>query len=241
MDRWTISTECGRRKKKVCYRRIHAVADYSLKFQCNYCASKSHLKKEWSWYLKNPRFCLRYSICQFIWRAGQCEGSTMIANIQTPLAKTITSLLIVFLAVAVPFSATANPVSKLPGRWTGWGSVTHQGGAKEQLKCVATYFVENSGKAIRQNLRCASKGYKIDAIAKLKLNSTSVSGTWVERIHTESGSVSGRMTRKGFNLGIHGKDFSAAMSISTTKCKQSINIAPQGLSVTRISIGLAKC
>jgi hypothetical protein len=165
----------------------------------------------------------------------------MIAKIRILLAKAVTPVVIGFLAMAMPFAATANPVSKLPGRWTGWGSVTHEGGAKEQLKCVATYFVENSGKAIRQNLRCASKGYKIDAIAKLQLNSTAVSGTWVERIQTESGSVSGRMTRKGFNLAIRGKDFSAAMSISTSKCKQSINIAPQGLGISRISIGLAKC
>lgn len=155
-------------------------------------------------------------------------------------ASAVTGMVCVVLATTCVV-ATANPVRKLPGRWTGWGSVTHEGGAKEQLKCVATYFVENSGKDIRQNLRCASKGYKIDAVSKLKLRSSAVSGTWNERIQSESGSVSGRMTQKGFSLAIRGKDFSAAMTVTTTSCKQRINIAPQGLSISRISIGLAKC
>ncbi len=151
-------------------------------------------------------------------------------------------LAIVGIAVGATFAgAAADPIGKLPGRWTGWGSVTHQGGAKEQLKCVATYFVENSGKDIRQNLRCASKGYKIDVVGKLKVTSTAVNGSWSERIRSSSGSVSGRVTNKGFNLAIRGADFSAAMTMTTTSCKQSINIAPQGLAVTRIAIGLAKC
>ncbi|MGH1417457.1 MAG: hypothetical protein ACRBCJ_01215 [Hyphomicrobiaceae bacterium] len=166
----------------------------------------------------------------------------MLAKLSTRWARAVSSLAIVAGVIAMTsLSVAANPISKLPGRWTGWGSVTHKGGAKEQLKCVATYFVENSGKDIRQNLRCASKGYKIDAVANFKINSSSVSGNWTERIQSETGTVSGRMTQKGFRLAIRGRDFSAAMTLSTTSCKQSINIAPQGLSITRISIGLAKC
>ncbi len=151
-------------------------------------------------------------------------------------------VVLVLTACIMPVSSVlANPVGKLPGRWTGWGTVTHTGGSKEQLRCVATYFVENTGKTLRQNLRCASKGYKIDVVAKLDLRASAVSGDWAERIRSRSGSVSGRMTNKGFNLAIRGQDFSAALALTTTRCKQSINIAPQGVNVSKISIGLAKC
>jgi hypothetical protein len=31
------------------------------------------------------------------------------------------------------------------------------------------------------------------------------------------------------------------MNLTSTNCRQSINISPQGLEVTKISIGLGKC
>jgi hypothetical protein len=53
--------------------------------------------------------------------------------------------------------------------------------------------------------------------------------------------VRGRYTGSDFVLAIEGANFSAAMDISLSACKQSINIAPKGLDVTRISLGLGKC
>ena len=137
--------------------------------------------------------------------------------------------------------ASAGPVDTLAGRWSGWGSVTLANGNSEQVKCVATYFVEAGGSALQQNLRCASAAYKIDAVANLSLVSGQVSGSWEERAHSASGSVSGRVTGTGFNLANQGGNFSGAMAVSTSPCKQSINIAPNGFEITRIAIGLGKC
>lgn len=147
------------------------------------------------------------------------------------------------LAASAPLatSALANPVAELAGRWSGWGSVKLANGTAEQVKCIATYQVEDGGGGLQQNLRCASPSYKIDAVAKLSLASGQVTGSWEERTYSASGSVSGRMTGSGFNLSIQGANFSAAMAVATSACKQSINIAPNGFDITRIAIGLGKC
>ncbi|MEL6374627.1 MAG: hypothetical protein AAFR04_11745, partial [Pseudomonadota bacterium] len=61
-------------------------------------------------------------------------------------------------------AAQASAVSKLPGRWTGWGSVTLDNGSKEKVRCVATYFLKSGGRALNQNLRCTtSSSFKISA------------------------------------------------------------------------------
>lgn len=151
------------------------------------------------------------------------------------------AVLALALGVATADPARANPVSELAGRWSGWGSVKLANGTAEQVKCVATYQVEEGGGGLQQNLRCASASYKIDAVAKLNLASGQVTGSWEERTYAASGSVSGRMTGSGFNLSIQGANFSAAMAVATSTCKQSINIAPNGFDITRIAIGLGKC
>jgi len=137
-------------------------------------------------------------------------------------------------------AAPAAPVGDLAGRWSGWGAVTYGNGETERLKCVATYFIEGSD-TVRQNLRCASRGYDIDATARLRVDEGRVSGAWEEKRWAATGSVAGRVTEDGFNLSIKGDTFTAAMAVTTSACKQSISITPQGFDITRISIGLGKC
>lgn len=151
--------------------------------------------------------------------------------------------LILLAAIATAVAAAGAPAAleHLPGRWSGWGAITLSSGKSEQVKCIATYFVKNDGGRVEQNLRCASASYKIDAKAELDVESDQVRGRWEERANAASGSVTGRMTGNGFSLSIRGDSFTAAMAVSTSSCKQSINIAPQGTDVRRIAIGLGKC
>lgn len=147
---------------------------------------------------------------------------------------------LVFAAVAAAsLTASATAVSDLPGRWTGWGSVTLTTGQSEKVKCVATYFVE--GPAVRQNLRCASQSYKIDAVANLSVANGRVTGNWEERTWSVGGSVTGRTTDKGFDLAINGPNFGAAMLVGGNNCKQSISIMPKGFEIQRIALNLGKC
>ncbi len=148
----------------------------------------------------------------------------------------------IFLLVAsIGQSAFAGEVDRLAGRWSGWGAVRLTNGTTEQVKCVATYFLKNSGNSIDQNLRCASASYKIDAKARYVLNGNAVTGTWEERTHSAQGDVYGTMVSSGFQLTIRGDTFAAKMVLTSTYCKQSINISPDGLNISNISIGLRKC
>ncbi|MCH9807494.1 MAG: hypothetical protein K0U74_07170 [Alphaproteobacteria bacterium] len=148
--------------------------------------------------------------------------------------------LVSMLAVFTVGSAGAGSVDKLAGRWSGWGAVKMSNGSTEQLKCIATYFVKNSGGNVDQNLRCASASYSIDAKANYIINGEALSGSWEERKHSARGAVNGKVTNDGFRLSVKGDTFSANMIVTSSKCKQSISIRPQGLNVSQISIGLRK-
>ena len=125
------------------------------------------------------------------------------------------------------------------GYWTGTGSVVLANGSKEQLKCVATYkLVERQ---LRQTLRCASPGYSINATADLAISGDVVIGAWEERTYSAVGSITGRVTADGLQLSIQGATFSAVLTLVAATCRQSIQIAPQGLEVSNISIALGKC
>jgi hypothetical protein len=137
--------------------------------------------------------------------------------------------------------AAANPIGELAGYWTGVGSITLSGGSTERVKCAVTYKVASGGGEIRQSIRCASADYSINATADLRVKGEVVSGSWEEKTYAATGEVSGRYTGESFVLSIRGASFTAAMSVTLSACKQSISIAPKGLDVTQVAIGLVKC
>ncbi len=164
----------------------------------------------------------------------------------------ISAVMVLALAGMVPASP-ASPMVGIDGRWSGWGSITMEGGSSEQVKCVATYFTKEPGvtteggiskggsAGLQQNLRCASQSFRIDAVANLNVSGNAVTGNWEERTYAAQGSVSGRLTGAGFNLSIQGSNFSAAMMVAIAECKQAITIVPRGFQISRIAISLDKC
>jgi hypothetical protein len=145
------------------------------------------------------------------------------------------------LAAASSVPAAAATIEDMNGYWSGNGSVVLSNGNTERVKCSVVYKVTDGGAQIRQTMRCASADYKIDALADLHVKGERVSGSWEEKTYSATGAVSGRFSDNNFVLSIQGANFSAAMNVSVSDCKQNISISPQGLEVTRISIGLGKC
>ena len=145
-----------------------------------------------------------------------------------------------FFAIGIaPASGAAGAISNLPGRWTGKGTMQLKDGNKERVKCVATYFVR--GGEVKQNLRCASASYRIDARTVLNVSGSRITGSWIERSFSSNGSISGRLTDDGFRLRIVGDAFTAGMTVAGSSCRQTLTITPSGTSIKNISIGLAKC
>ncbi|MFT5508901.1 MAG: hypothetical protein ACI89J_001978 [Hyphomicrobiaceae bacterium] len=147
----------------------------------------------------------------------------------------------VVLAAVATSNAIAGPIELLPGRWTGWGEMTMDGGEVEKIKCVATYFREDGGRELRHNLRCASTNYRIDAKANLNVSSGKVTGQWEERTYSTGGAVTGEVVGDGISVNIVGQAFKASLKVETSKCKQTMNIEPKGMGVARIAVDLAKC
>ena len=86
----------------------------------------------------------------------------------------------------------ASAIQNLAGRWQGQGKIEVAGGQNEQVKCIATYFIRDSGTGIEQNLRCASSSYKVDVQTKLKIVGDQVTGTWLEQTTNSSAAPPGR-------------------------------------------------
>lgn len=150
-------------------------------------------------------------------------------------------LLALVIAFGVTGSAVAGPIELLPGRWTGWGQMTMDGGETEKVKCIATYFSEAGGRELRHNLRCASNNYRIDAVARLNVHSGKVTGKWEERTYSAGGAVTGQVVGDGITVNVVGDAFQASLKVETSKCRQTMNIEPKGMGVARIAVDLMKC
>ena len=145
------------------------------------------------------------------------------------------------LAVALAATAAAaGPIEELDGYWSGGGTVVLSEGT-ERVKCAVRYKVGQGGTQIKQVMRCASADYSINATAELAVSGAQVAGNWEEKTYSASGQVSGRYTGSSLVLSIKGANFTAAMTVGLSTCKQSITIQPRGLDVRRISMSLAKC
>jgi hypothetical protein len=172
-------------------------------------------------------------------RAGEAMSSRR--GDRTRMYTTIGSVAFALSLAGGAITLTAAPIEDLSGYWSGSGSVTLSNGRTESVKCAVTYKVSDGGGQVRQSMRCASADYSINALAELQIKGSQVSGSWEEKTYSATGLVTGRYTGSNFVLSIEGANFTAAMNVSVSDCKQSISIAPKGLEVSKISIGLGKC
>lgn len=153
-------------------------------------------------------------------------------------------ILVRLTAAAIPATlfacaALADPIAGLTGYWSGTGSIALSNGRTERVKCQVFYKSEGS-EQLRQTMRCASPDYSINALTELHVKGSQVSGTWEEKTYAAKGDVTGRFGGDSFTLSIQGANFSAAMNVNLSNCRQTLNITPRGLDVTRVSITLAK-
>jgi hypothetical protein len=156
--------------------------------------------------------------------------------------KTFARLVAVALFGAIySWAVLAEPISDLAGFWSGNGSVALASGNTERVKCQVFYKASDSNTQLRQTLRCASADYTINSTAELQVKGGQVTGSWEEKTYAAKGDVTGRYSGENFALMIKGASFTATMNVTLSACKQSINITPKGLDITKVTIALAKC
>lgn len=147
-----------------------------------------------------------------------------------------------FAAVIVTVgTASAGPLDRFAGRWAGWGKLSLTNGNSEKMKCVTTYVVSGAGTKARQNLRCASPSYRIDAVVNLGVNGRRLVGNWREQIFSIGGTLKGATTKTGLRAIFRSDTLVGSLSISSGKCRQSLDIRTKGVEISGLSVDLARC
>jgi hypothetical protein len=158
-------------------------------------------------------------------------------------AQMIAAVTVVALAVTAAPAVDAAPQSigpfaNLDGWWGGEGRLRFKDGKTEQVKCRATYFVANEGNELKQTIRCASGGGKIELKSTVRHADGKLSGDWKEEMYNVSGTLDGAVTPRGFRVEVKANEttLSANMDIIVKDKKQMVEI--QFFSETLIGLTL---
>lgn len=133
------------------------------------------------------------------------------------------------LLFARPAAAQSGPFSSLAGQWTGGGTITLGGGARERIRCRADYGVGEGGSLADISLRCASDSYAFELKGRARYYPNGeVVGNWSERTRGMAGNLSGSVKGGQVNVRVEGQTFAALLSLTTRGDKQSISIKTAG-------------
>lgn len=122
----------------------------------------------------------------------------------------------------------ADPFADLAGWWGGQGRLRFKDGKMEDVRCRATYFVEDEGNALRQNIRCASQSGKIELKSQVHHKDGVLSGEWREEMYNVSGTLDGGVTPNGFRVSVKStvatSSLAANMDIIVKERRQLVEI-----------------
>lgn len=130
--------------------------------------------------------------------------------------------------VSTESSAQSQPFAGMSGVWSGRGTISLEGGAREAIRCRATYAVRSDGNALQQTLRCASDSYKIELTSNVVSSGGKLSGTWSEATRNVSGDVEGTTSGGRFQVVVRAGTFSANLALTTRGNSQSVVIRSEG-------------
>jgi hypothetical protein len=157
------------------------------------------------------------------------------------VVRTLLPLCLLLVASSVPLHAeTDSPFAKLAGRWTGEGMLGLKDSPPERVKCRATYFVEGAGDEVKQTIRCATSGGKIEVLSNVKDEAGKLTGHWKETTHNLEGDLNGEVTPKGFRITVRNADLTANMDIVVRDNKQIVEIQFINSSLVGLSLIMTK-
>ena len=116
------------------------------------------------------------------------------------------------------------PFAELPGRWVGEGRIGMAEGKMESVKCRATYFVNPAGNELKQNIRCASSGGKVEVKSNVIAKNGKLTGQWNELVYNFGGDMTGEVTQRGFRITVRGGDLTANMDVIVMNDRQIVEI-----------------
>ncbi len=154
-------------------------------------------------------------------------------------------MVLVFAATIAPEANAAGdpgPFAHLAGSWSGAGTITTSSGARERIRCAATYRVGEAGHAFQQDLRCASDSYKFYVISVVRAEGGRISGTWSETSRNVNGDITGSASDSQILATVSGGVFSAGLAVITRGTSQSVTIRPAAgmTDVVEVTVSMRK-
>jgi hypothetical protein len=124
--------------------------------------------------------------------------------------------------------AQSAPFAGMAGVWSGSGTIALEGGAKERIRCKATYAVSSEGNGLNQALLCASDSYKFELKSDVIAKSGALTGNWAETTRNVGGSLQGRAGNGQFDVTVSAPAFTAKLVMTTNGNKQNVAITSDG-------------
>jgi hypothetical protein len=144
---------------------------------------------------------------------------------------------------------TASPPSAWPppgiiGYWSGEGRLAFREGKFENVRCRVTYFADQAAAAnlpdLKQTVRCATAGAKIEVKSVIKGSGGALTGTWEETVYNLKGDISGQATERGFRVEVRSDALSANMDLLLKDKQQMIELQFFNSTLMGLTIMLTK-
>jgi hypothetical protein len=135
--------------------------------------------------------------------------------------------------------AQSSPFAGFAGNWSGRGTVSLSDGSTENIRCRASYRVDETGRALRQNLRCASDSYKFDLSSDVVSEGSHITGNWSEASRNLFGSLRGRASGGEIEVFVEAAGFAANLTLRAHGNRQSVWITSRG-EIRNVSITMVR-
>ena len=139
----------------------------------------------------------------------------------------------------VQAATTDSPFAALPGSWAGTGTIALSSGAKERIRCRATYRLENPVN-LRLEMSCTSDSYRFELRSHIVYDNQTISGSWDEQTRRVGGLLTGRASGARIQARAEGQTFTALLDMTTRGNRQSVSIQSPGSEMSGVTIVLTR-
>ena len=134
----------------------------------------------------------------------------------------------------------AHPFAAMAGSWSGGGTITVTGGAKEKLRCRAHHTANPDATSLSLSIRCASDSFKFELTSSVLEKQGEIAGNWNEAGFGVSGSITGQIHDNQIAAVAEAAGYTAEIAMTTSGDRQSVSITPHNVFITGVQIVLAR-
>lgn len=152
--------------------------------------------------------------------------------------------LVAAISTCLWFSIAANAqmsasLRAFEGTWTGTGTLSHQSGVTERIRCQVDY-VSRGPQTLQQTLRCQSDTTNFNIVSAISEAAGRITGDWTETNSGARGTLTGTLGGGDIRATVQGQGFSAGIGIGVRGNKQSVEIRVAGADITDVTMAVTR-